>query len=308
MRRQNKTDGARATLELAVACGHVPDVHQSAFLQVNQPYAMRDDEPYRAVVDDRSLIEPEVSALAPIAATLAETAALMWPDLEDGLARANCSGAKRVPASSHAASVSMFPRLTTALGIGAVMLYQHDDAPDVTVVAAATPVIVLGPRMSAEENKLPEPEVRAMLARAIELTRPEHLAFAGLPMRDATRLLTSIVRLYGSAALRDAVSALLADEDVQRAHDEMVKAALPVKLRTRLEALLADVPVVALDNAKYLTTCQRNADRAALLVGGDPAVIVAAAKARGDSSTHLIRAIGHPQWLAMRGKLGVGMR
>ena len=120
--------------------------------------------------------------------------------------------------------------------------------------------------------------------------------------------MTSVVRLFGPAALRDAVSALLADEDVQRAHDDVVKGALPVKLRTRLEQLLAPLPESALDNARYAAVCQRNADRAALLVGGSAATIAAAAKARGESTEHLIRAIGHPQWLATRAKLGLGTR
>jgi hypothetical protein len=66
--------------------------------------------------------------------------------------------------------------------------------------------------------------------------------------------------------------------------------------------------VTALDNARYAAVCQRNADRAALLVGGSPATIAAAAKARGDSTEHLIRAIGHPQWLATRAKLGLDIR
>jgi hypothetical protein len=212
-----------------------------------------------------------------------------------------------MPASSKAPAVSMFPRLTTVLGAGALMLYYADTQADVTVVAAATPVIVLGRRFTTEASPPPLDEIRAILARGVELTRPEHLAFAGLPPRDATRLLTSVVRLFGPAPLKEAVSAFV-DEDVQRAHDEAVKGALPVKLRTRLEGLLAAMPASALDNAKYLTVCERNADRAALLVGGSPQTIVACAKARGDGVEHLIRAIGHPGWLATRQKLGVGVR
>jgi tetratricopeptide (TPR) repeat protein len=311
LRRQNKLDAARATLEVAIAAGHTPDVHQSAFLQVNKPYAMRDDEPYKAAIaaETRPLIAGhEEAPLAAIAATLAEAAQLMWPDLEEAFGRYGIAGAKRVPASSHAAAVSMFPRLTTALGAGAVMLYQHDDAEDVTVIAAGTPVIVLGPRIAAEGNATPHAEIRALLARAVELTRPEHLAFAGLPPRDATRLLTSVVRLFGPAALREAVSALLVDEDVQHAHDEMVKGALPVKLRTRLEQLLATLPPAALDNARYLAACHRDADRAALLLGGDANVIAATIRARGETFEHLIRAVGQPTWLATRAKLGVGIR
>jgi hypothetical protein len=269
---------------------------------------MRDDEPYKAVVEDRSLLVAEEHPLAPIAATLAEAAALMWPDLEDSLTRNGCAGAKRMPASSKAPAVSIFPRLTTALGTGAVMLYFAPDIEaDTVVVAAATPVIVLGRRLTTEATPPPDAEVRAILARAVELTRPEHIAFAGLPPRDATRLLTSIVRLFGPQPLREAVSAFV-DEDVQRAHDEAVKGALPVKLRTRLESLLVGLEPGALDNARYLAVCERNADRAALLVGGDPNVIVARAKARNDAFTHLIRAIGHPDWLPTRAKLGVGVR
>jgi len=314
LRRQNKLDATRATLEVAIACGHVPDVHQSAFLQSNKSYVMRDDESYKATVaageaEGRALITgQDESPLAAIASTLAEAAQLIWPDLEEALGRFNLSGARRIPASSHAAAVSIFPRLTTALGAGAVMLYQHDDAPDVTVIAAGTPVIVVGPRFAAEGDAVPHAEIRAVLACAVELTRPEHLAFAGLPPRDATRLLTSVVRLFGPAALRDAVSALISDDDVQRAHDEMVKGALALKLRSRFEQLLVNVPATALDNSRYLAACHRDADRAALLLGGDAKVIVAGVRARGETTDHLIRAVGQAQWLPTRAKLGVGIR
>ncbi|MFT3697546.1 MAG: tetratricopeptide repeat protein [Kofleriaceae bacterium] len=327
LRRQNKLDPARATLEVAIASGHTADVHQSAFLQVNKPYAMRDDEPYKGTVDppavpsgtaaspgqagligDHALIAPEDAPLAGIAATLAEAAQLMWPDLEEAFARFGLQGARRVPATSHASAVAMFPRLTTALGAGAVMLYQHDTAPDLTVVAAGTPVIVLGPRLAAEGDAVPHGEIRALLARAVELTRPAHLAFVGLPQREATRLLTSVVRLFGPAALRETVSALLTDEDEQRAHDEMVKGALPVKLRTRLGEQLATLADTALDNSKYLATCHRDADRAALLLGGDANVIAKDIRARGETTAHLIRAVAQPAWLALRAKLGVGIR
>jgi tetratricopeptide (TPR) repeat protein len=313
LRRQGQTavDAARATLELAVACGHTPDVHQSAFLHGHQPYAMRDDEAYKTTVEERALVTGhEESALATIAATVAEAAALMWPDLDEALARAGVPGARRVPATSHAPAVAMFPRITTVLGAGAIMLYEHEDVADVAVVAAGTPLVVLGPRLSDPDGPLSRPAIRALLARAVELARPEHLAFAGLPAREATRLLAAIARLFGPAGLRDAVSALLTEDDeaIQRAHDDAVKSAMPVKLRTRLEAVLAPMSPNALDNARYLAACRRDADRAALLLGGDPAVIVADAKARGESLDYLVRAVGQPGWLATRQKLGVGVR
>src|SRR5262249_35106184 len=154
----------------------------------------------------------------------------------------DASAARRLPATLHTPAAAMFSRIASALGVGAVMLYGRDSGPDAAVVLGATPVIVLGPRMVSASASTPTTEIRAILTRAVELTPPEHIAFAGLPIADATRLLASVVRLFGPAALRDASSALVADPDVQRGHDDMVKAALPVKIRARFEQLLAELP------------------------------------------------------------------
>ena len=317
LRRHSAADAAQATLELAVACGHPADVHQRAFLSIHAPYAMRDDEQYRAALDgDRALIRdpgefaPGAIDLGPLAIGLTEAAALVWPDLDDTLARHAAAGARRLPATRHAPASAMLSRIAAALGAGAVMLYERDDGPDAEVIAAATPVIVLGPRLLADAA--PAGELRAILARAVELTRPEHAAFAGLSEADAARLTASVVRLFGPAALRDAVTPLVADPDVQRGHDDMVKAALPVKLRARFDQLLAAIAPGATDLAAalagYRAACERSADRAALLLGGDPAVIAALAAARGDRPAHLISAIAQPGWLPLRARLGLGVR
>ncbi|MBA3459689.1 MAG: tetratricopeptide repeat protein, partial [Deltaproteobacteria bacterium] len=310
LRRLDAADAGRATLDLAVAAGHTPDLNQSAFLSIHKPYAMRDDETYKGVLDtsERALLtDIDEALLGPVATALAEAAALLWPDLEEALARQGSSGAKRIPATLHMPATAMFSRLTTVLGTGAVMLYQRDEGPDVTVVSAATPVIVLGPRLTTDAG-VPSAVIRAELARAVELTRPEHIAFAGMPLPDATRLLASVARLFGPPALREAANALVVDQDVQRGHDEMVKAALSVKLRTRLEQTLAATSLSVLDVRHHLAASERTADRAALLLGGDPKTIVELAAARGATAQHLISAIGQSGWLPLRTKLGVGVR
>ena len=312
LRRKGHADAGRATLDLAIAAGHTAEVHQSAFLSIHKPYAMRDDETYKGVLDpaDRALItDPDEALLGPVAAALAEAAALLWPDLEEALARQGVGGAKRIPATLHTPATAMFSRLTTALGTGAVMLYQREEGDDVTVVSAATPVIVLGPRLIAgAESGVPAEVIRAKLARAVELTRPEHIVFAGMPIADATRLLASVIRLFGPPALREAANALVVDQDVQRGHDEMVKAALSVKIRTRLEQTLATTSLFVLDVRHHVAASERTADRAALLVGGDPKTIVSLATTRGSTAQHLISSLGQPAWLPLRTKLGVGVR
>jgi Tfp pilus assembly protein PilF len=306
LRRLNKPE-ARMALEVAIACGHTTDVHQTAYLQTHKTIPMRDDEPYRAALDqaDRGLITDAGEAtLQPISTALSEAAALLWPDLEQMLARCGCAGARRVPATLHVPATAMFPRLTTALGTGAVMLYQRDSGPDFTVVAAATPVIVVGPRL-LDPTASPG-ESRALLARAVDLTRPEHVAFAGMPLADANRLLASVARLFGPPMLRDAAENLVDDdEDILRAHDEVTKAALPVKIRSRLEQLLAGLEPHALDVAGYVAACERTADRAALLLGGDPAPIAHHCAARDESCAHLIAAVAQHGWLQLRMKLGL---
>ena len=312
LRRLDKRDAARATLELAIACGHAADVHQSAFLSIHKPHVLRDDEGYKAALDaaDRLLIaDAEEAALAPVASALAEAAALLWPDLDESLARAGAgpgTGTRRVAASLHVPATAMYPRLTTALATGAVILYQRDGGPDVTVVAAATPLIVLGSRLT--DGSATPAEARAVLARAVELTRPEHVAFAGLPEADAARLLASAARLFGPPVIRAVSDGFVEDEDVQRGHDELVKAALSVKIRTRLEQLLATLPPAALDVGRYLRACHRTADRAALLLDGDPATVARLCAARGESTAHLVSAIAQAGWPALRGKLGLGAR
>ncbi len=306
LRKVDRADAGLAALELAIACGHTADVHQRAFLSVHKAYAMRDDEAYRAVLDasERELVSPmdaDHALLAPIAATLTEAAQLLWSDLDAALAR-NGGPAKRVPATQHTPAVAMVSRLVTALGVNAVMVYQRDTGGDASVVCAAIPVVVLGPRLANGEAI--GDEARALVARAVELARPEHLVIAGLPADEAARLLASVARLYGPPVLREAASA----NGVDRGADEQVRGALPVKLRTRLEQQLAQLPVSALDPARSIAASQRDADRAALLMGGLPATIVAAAAARGDTPAHLIRALAHPAWLPLRAKLGLGVR
>ena len=88
----------------------------------------------------------------------------------------------------------------------------------------------------------------------------------------------------------------------------MVKAALSVKIRSRLEQVLATTSLFVLDVRHHLLACERTADRAALLVGGDAKTIADSARARSPNLSHLISAIGQPGWLALRTKLGVGIR
>jgi hypothetical protein len=195
-----------------------------------------------------------------------------------------------------------------------VMLYQRDvaGAPDVQVVCAATPIVVLGPRLLADPPP-PDAELRFLLGRAAELVRPERIVACGQTRADAARVLAAVARLFGPAALRDAANTRLVDDhEIQHAHDDIVKAALPVRIRTRLEQLLAALPVDALDLDRYRAACERIADKVGLALCGDHGAAVALVTARAGATpaaaAHLVRAVAHPDWPALRARLGLGVR
>jgi tetratricopeptide (TPR) repeat protein len=325
LRRATRVDQAGVALELARGLGHTPDVHQTAFFTVNRPAVLRPDAQYKGTVEpgDRApggpgkpghplaggaLSDPDELALQPVMQALAEAANVLWSDTNEALSRAGLSHARRVVATTHGNAVSMFPRLVAAIGGGAAMLYQRDDAggPDVQVVCAAVPLVVLGPRLLADPPP-PDAELRFLIGRAAELARPERMVACG--NTAAPRVLAAVARLFGTPALRDAANVrLVVDHDVQPAHDELVRSALPVRLRTRFEQLLLHLAPDDLDLDRYRAACERIADKVGLALAGDAGVAAAIVHARSGSAAHLARAVAHQEWPGLRARLGIGLR
>ncbi len=308
LRRADAGDLGREALEVAIGAGHSPDVHQSAFLSVHRLPAMRADEPYRATL--RAADQPMVGSAHPLGAlalALFEAAPQLWPEASEVLARAELTPQHRVPATSHADAVAMWPRLTTAIGTGASVLYQREDpgGPDVEVLCGATVVVVLGPRLFGPQAP-PPAELRAILARAAALTRPEHLVLAGLPAPELARLVAACARLFGPPALRAAAQRFVVDADVQRAYEDMVRSALSVKSRARIEEALASPALTEIDLAGAIAASQRAADCTALALATELTAVARLVAARGEGIAHLIRALANPAWPAMRTRLRTG--
>jgi Tfp pilus assembly protein PilF len=311
LRRAGNAEVCRLAHGLAQGLGAPPDVHLTAFLsQHPAPAGMADDESYRGELsaEDRAafIADEDEAALAPLMVAIAEGAGLLWPDAGEALARAGAGAAKRITASVHAPAVAMFPRVTAALGTGPVLLYgqaEGGDTPDIEVVCASPAIVVLGARLL--RPGIGSGELRFLLGRAAELARPERAVAAGQSLDDLRRLLASLARAFGGPRLADAAARLVRDPDIQRAHDDVVRTALPVKLRGKIEGVLAQLAPGDLDPERYLAACRRAADRAGVLLSDDMAAAVAAVRARGDSADHVVRAVTAPGWLALRTRLGV---
>ncbi len=313
LRRAGKHDPTLAALELAAALGHKPDLHQTAFLSLHKPHAWVADESYRGAVDAAGraafLTDPDDHPLLPVFATLAEAAALLWPEADEALLRAGVTGARRLTAITGGATAVAYPRIAAALGAGPVLLFARDDAgaPPVQLVCAGTPIVVLGPRLVGDGAEI-GPATRFALGRVAELSRPERVVVAGLPGAEAGAVFAALVRSFAPPTSHAAVRGLFADADVQRARDEAVRGSLPVRLRQRFEQLFATIAPADLDLGRHAAAGQRVATRAGLLVSGDCAAALATAAARGAGADEVVAAVTDPAYPSLRAALGVGVR
>jgi hypothetical protein len=284
-----------------------------AFLANHPPREMAEDEAYWGSISSTAradlIADREDAPLSRIFALLWEAAPLLWSDAERALERSGIAGAERVAVKQFGSAAAIFTRVAQALGAPATILYRTEDpaAVDVQVVCVSPPIVVLGPRVQGLETDRPRgTELRFLLGRAAELTRPERIIAAGLPPDELAGLVASLARSFGNPNAAPAGG----DGDAQR--DELLRTTLPVKLRTQLAELLSHAGPRELDVERYLEASNRAADRAGLLVSGDIASAARFVRARLGKTRgavrHLLEAALSPSYLATRAKLGVGVR
>jgi len=310
LRDGGQVESAVAMLEVAEVLGYLVTDKDRKFLDDHPVKRLAADEAYRGQVDaaDRALLirDRDDAPLSEVLSTLWEAASLLWSEPDDALERCGVIGAKRVPATSTLRAVAMFPRVAAALESAATFLYTTaaPDAPDVRVVCVSTPIVVLGPRITGIDDTIPELDMRFLLGRAAELSRPERVVAAGLPHDDFVAIVGSVRRVFGGGSAP-------APDDAARHHDETLRTTLPVKLRSRLTDLLKGVPGAQLDPDRLLDACQRAADRAGLLACGDVATAVRLAGAMTRDgrrvTKHVIETALSPRYLAVRAKLGAAL-
>ncbi len=337
--RAKHDDGGRAMLELAYVMGHELNHLDQSFLQRRPVHDFADDESYRGVLDpalrDEVILDRSESGaggpyddgdpygegnggddtMTQMLNIVWEAAALLWPDPDEALEQCGVAPAIRVAPPSELPAVNMFSRIAHALDAPASLLYTtpNPEAADVQVVCAATPIVVIGPRLLGLQGEAPDPiALRFLLGRAAELIRPANIIAAGLPETDFYYLLDSLMRQFGPPTLHDLFRSEFPDPEAMQAYDQALLEALPVKHREQLPALLRHATARDIDPERFFSALDRAADRAGMLVCGDIATAVANAGAldeRGQRATrHLIMTALSTGYLAARDSLGVGVR
>jgi len=285
-------EDARAMYELAVALGADLDADDLDFLDRFPARVMASDEAYPGTLppaEVRALIDDDDDG--PLAAELEalwEASSLLCPGAAAALAGAGFGDAERAQVTSHAAAPALYPQVVRALGGPVTLLYatRARGAADVTLLLAAPPVVVLGPGLAARRAQShsdadadADAELRFALGRMVELARPRRIFAAGVEPDQFGDFLAALRGQGGDA--------------------DRLRAALPVKLRTRLAERLPALSPADLDPQRYLAACQRAADRSGLLACGNAAVAIAHAGGPA-AAPHLVRMAASSRYLAAR--------
>ncbi|MCP4447343.1 MAG: hypothetical protein GY811_18645 [Myxococcales bacterium] len=310
--RDGDADGGRCALELAATLGYQYSETDVAFLARHSTKVMAEDEAYKGSLDNQTrqtlLADADDEPLAVICATLWESAALLWSDVEAALVSGGVTQASRITATGKLRAAAVFTRIARAMAAPATILYKSEapDAPDMQVICVSPPVIVFGPRLAevgADHEPVSDLELRFILARAAELARPSRIIAAGQPPKRFEQLISSLWRIFGEADSNGEVS------EQQHADDARLRTTLPVRARATLESLLSSrpQPAGAAAPAQFLQACERAADRAGLLPCGDIDSALRYASQQ-DDQTHLLRMPLQHEYLATRAKLGIGVK
>ncbi len=302
--RTDLGEDARAAYELAQALGARLTAEDERFLKANPPRILASDEGYSSPLseaDRRELIDDDDDApVGELMDVLAEAMSIVAPSANAALVEADLMDAKRLPASSDAASAALYPQLVKALGGPPTLLHASARAPrDVTLVYAQPPVVVIGPRLASlragsrsDLDLAGDAALRFELGRIVELSRPRRIFAGGTDTATFTRLIAGLRQAFGPPG--DPV-----DREIQGEADRL-RSKLSVVLRQRMTEKLAALGT--LDADAYVAACHRAADRAGLLVCGDITVALQLAGGPG-VATHLVKLASSQRYLAARKKL-----
>ncbi|MBA3393998.1 MAG: hypothetical protein H0T89_15225, partial [Deltaproteobacteria bacterium] len=309
-------EDARAAFDLARALGAPLDERDVQFLDCHPPRWMASDEAYASPLDDatrRALIDDDRDgALGDLLDLLGEVMPLVCPDARRALVDADLLDAVRIPATSGGAATAIYPQIAKALGGPQTLLYTvaRPAVPDLAVLLAAPPVIVLGPRLASTRAKShadPATELagdtalRFQLGRMVELARPRRLFAAGTDEDSFACLVAGLRHAFGPAP-GDQVDARV-DREIAN-EGERLRGALPVQLRRRITERLAAASASELDPVAYIAACRRAADRAGLVACGDVAVALELAGGP-DAARHLVQLASTQRYLAARRSMRV---
>lgn len=131
----------------------------------------------------------------------------------------------------------------------------------VRIACHAPPVIIVGP----DVEQRPLGELRFLLGRALELTRPEYIIVSGLERAEFAALFASVLRAFHPRHARRRTD----DQDPVSLRAAQLKKDLPYRVSRKLVDLFQAKAHVEFNSAVWRHAVQHSGNRAGLLVSGD---------------------------------------
>jgi tetratricopeptide (TPR) repeat protein len=261
--RRGLADRARCCYELLAVLGLITP-EEVAFLESHPPPDLKPDDPYASSVDDHDrrsyLALPEATLMAEIFSCLWEGApGLIGQRVED----LGVSAQDKISPMSDLDLGKIYGQVAKALGNKKTALYLKLDgtADDVTIVVQAPPALVVGPHLTQATPA----EVRFLLARGIELSRPEYILAAGVRPKQFTQLFSSVLKAFHPRhARRRAAVGDAANEQAAR-----LKKNVPYKVSKRLVELFQELGSTSWSSVRWRSVVHHTGNRAGLLLCGD---------------------------------------
>jgi tetratricopeptide (TPR) repeat protein len=258
-----RVDWARCFFEALELFG-LAEKKDRAFLAAHPPPVRKPEDPYASSIEEgdraRYLAHPEARVMSEVFATLWEgVPGIGGPSIESlGLTPLD-----KVSPISDVVIAQIFSQVSKALGNRKASLYVSPQAgaAGVRVLVPAPPAIVAAQQL-VESNPT---ELRFLIGRALEFTRPEYILGAAMPAPEFNQLLTSVLRaLHPRHSRWRAGEGGGANEQAAR-----LKKALPYKVSKRLAGLFQEHENRPFSSARWRTVVQETGNRAGLLMCGD---------------------------------------
>lgn len=240
------------------------DLEELGFIaQHATPELAVDEVPGETIGDlDRqeTIAHPDTKIMVEVFSTLWEGAPALFGQ---GLEALGISAQDRVSPVADMVLAKVYGSAARMLGNRHTGLYLNWEGPEdeVRIACHAPPVIIVGPQV----EKRPLAELRFVLGRALELTRPEYIIVSGLGRSEFSGLFASVLRAFHPRHSRRRAD----DQDPLSQRAAQLKKDLPYRVSRKLVDLFGAKSHVEFSSALWRQAVQHSGNRAGLLVAGN---------------------------------------
>lgn len=259
---QGRVDWARCVLEVLDLLG-LSDDEDRTFLASFVPPTRKPDDPYARPIEE---VDRATHLAHPEARAMSEVFALIWEGAP-GLGRTTLEslglGAhNKISPLAEATIGKIYGQTAKALGNKRSLLYVNPDPgfQGLQILVPPPPSIIVSQQLA--EASEPS-ELRFLIGRALELSRPEYILGHAMPAKEFSQLFAAILKAFHPRHAKWRAG----DPGTEQA--AKLKKALPYKVSKRLAELFQEHEAQPFNSARWRAVVQETGNRAGLVMCGD---------------------------------------